>query len=169
MGLHAGFVTVQLPLAEDESVRQRGATTGNMHGATASIVEGGEVVQPAITIPGPAGDWAVDDRGPPETEEQGRKHSPTLKRTADHDHDRADAEEQLVETEDNLGEVDAAGRRSSGDILETKVRKISDEWACGARVCQRVSPEHPLEGNDLVRTIRSANLFLLRSFGVESA
>lgn len=82
---------------------------------------------------------------PPESEEERREHATTLKGATDHDHDRANAEEELIEAEQDLWQV--AGR-SSHDILQAKVGHVTNEGSGGCGVGKGVSPEHPLEGDD---------------------
>lgn len=154
MRLHHRLVAVKLSLSEYQSIGQGRATTGDVDRATTSIIERRQVIQPAAAVPGPAGDGAVNDGGPPETEEQRRDDTTALESTTNHDHDCADAEEQLIQAKDNLGKIGATRGRCSRNILKTEVCEISDEWAGCSRIGKRITPEHPLEGDDLRENIR---------------
>lgn len=158
MGLHHGLLAVYLSLAENQSIGQGGATTGDVDGATTGIIERWQVIEPAAGVPGPAGDGAVDDCGPPEAEEQRWDDTTALEGSTDHDHDRADAEEELVEAEDNLGEIAATWGRCRGDVLETEVCEISDEGTSRSRIGEGITPEHPLEGDDLDESLSEKQL-----------
>ena len=83
-----GFLARALALAEDEGVRQCGPARGDVHGTAAGEVETGQVVEPAVRIPGPVRDRAVHDGGPPETENQRWDDAAAFKCASDHDHDR---------------------------------------------------------------------------------
>lgn len=105
-------------------------------------------VEPAIRVPCPASNGAVDKSGPEEAENERRNDSTTLKGAANNDLNSASTEEELVETEDNLRNVGVADRRRRHDILHAKVGKVTNEGAGSAAVSQRVSPKHPLERGD---------------------
>lgn len=105
-------------------------------------------VQPAIRVPCPASNGAVDKSGPEEAENERRNDSSTLKCTSNNDLNSASTEEELVETEDNLGNVGVADRRRRHDILHAKVGEVTNEGPGSAAVSQRVSPKHPLECGD---------------------
>lgn len=158
MRLHHGLLAVYLSLAENQSIGQGGATTGDVDGATTGIIERWQVIEPAAGVPGPAGDGAVDDRGPPEAKEQRWDDTAALESSTDHDHDRADAEEELVEAEDNLGEIGATWGRCRGDVLETEVCEITDEGTSRSRIGEGITPEHPLEGDDLDESLSEKQL-----------
>lgn len=57
-----------------------------MDGASASEVDRGQVVQPALAAPGPACQGAVDDGSPAEAEDQGGDDVASLEGPADNDH-----------------------------------------------------------------------------------
>jgi len=111
-------------------------------------VERREVVEPALGVPGPAGDRAVDDRRPAEAKDEGWQDAAALEGTANDNLHCASAELQLVEAEDDLRDVCVVWRRRSGDILETEVGQVPDEGVRAAAVGETVAPEHPLEGCD---------------------
>lgn len=62
-----------LSLAQDQGVGQRGPARRDVDGSTARVVQGGEVVEPAVGVPCPAGEGTVDDGCPAEAEDQARK------------------------------------------------------------------------------------------------
>lgn len=57
-------------LAQNERVCQTSPSRRDVHGSTSSKVERGQRVQPAVTVPGPTRNGAVDDRGPEEGKDQ---------------------------------------------------------------------------------------------------
>ena len=75
-----------------------------MDRSTSSIVKGGKIVEPSVTVPGPAGDRAVDNGSPNKGEQQRWKNSATLKGAADHDLTGTGAEEELVQAKDDVGD-----------------------------------------------------------------
>ncbi|KAH0238759.1 hypothetical protein KCV06_g575, partial [Aureobasidium melanogenum] len=85
-----------------EFVSQSCPTTRDVDGTTASVVERGKLGKPTIGIPCPAGDGAVDNGAPAETEDERRKDATTLESTTNDDLDCASGEEKLVETEDDF-------------------------------------------------------------------
>lgn len=133
-------------LAQHQRVRQRGPAAGNVHGAAAGKVERGQRVQPAAGVPGPAGDGAVDDGGPPEAEDERGHDAAALKGAAHHDLHRAGAEEELVQAEDDVRDGGVADARGGDDVLQAEVGEVADKGARGAAVGQGEAPEHPLEG-----------------------
>ena len=55
-----------LSLAKHEGIGQCGPTGSNVHRSTTSKVQRRQLVEPAVGVPSPACDGAVDNRGPPE-------------------------------------------------------------------------------------------------------
>ena len=76
-----------------------------MHGPAAGVVEGGQVVEPAVGVPGPAGDGAVDDCRPQEAEDEGGHDAAAFEGAADDELHGDSAEEELVQAEDDFGDV----------------------------------------------------------------
>lgn len=109
---------------------------------------GSHVIQPAVGVPRPAGDRAVDDGRPEEAKDQRWNDAAALKSATDDNLDSAGAEQQLVQAEYNLRDSGVARGRRRHDILEPKVGQVADERACRSAVGQAVSPEHPLNGHD---------------------
>src|SRR6266511_5397453 len=116
-----------------------------MDGPSASKVERREIKQPAIGIPDPASNRAIDNRRPKEPEDERRNNTSTLERATDDDFDRACTEQHLIETEDNIRDIWGSNRRSSANIHHSKVRHIADERSCGTGVRKGEPPKHPLE------------------------
>ena len=58
-----------------------------MDWATSCEVKSGEIVKPAVGVPGPAGDRAVDDCGPEEGEDERRNDTTSLKSATYYDLD----------------------------------------------------------------------------------
>jgi hypothetical protein len=117
-----------------------------MDGSTTSEVQTRELVEPAIGIPCPAGNWAVHDRCPEEPKNQGWEDTTSLEGTSDDNHDSTRTEKHLVEAKHDTRNVRRPNRRISHNVDHSKIRKVSDERASRARIRQRKSPKHPLEG-----------------------
>ena len=94
-----------LPLPKHNSIRQTSPSTSNMDRSATGKVESWQIVKPAIRIPCPAGDRAVHDCGPEKAKNQRREDTTTLKGASNDDLYCACAEQQLVQTEDDLGDV----------------------------------------------------------------
>ena len=70
-----GFVcqslcSIATALAEIDGDGERRSTRRNVHGGTAGEVEAAHDEGPAVGVPGPVGDWVVDDGGPDEDEDE---------------------------------------------------------------------------------------------------
>ena len=102
---HMPRLTLQLPLPEHKRIRQRRPPRRNVHGPATGVVEGGQVVEPAVGVPGPAGDGAVDDCRPQEPENEGGHDAAAFEGAADDELDGDGAEEELVQAEDDFGDV----------------------------------------------------------------
>lgn len=85
-----------LALAQDEGVGQTCPSGSDVNGSTSCKVKRGEVEEPAIGVPSPASDRAVDYGSPAEGKHQARQDASTFKGATDDDLNRASAEEQLV-------------------------------------------------------------------------
>lgn len=145
VGLVVLVLAVGLSLAEDEGVGERGPAGRDVDGSSSGEVERWELVEPAVGVPGPAGDRAVDDGGPAETEDEGGDETATLEGASDHDHDGTGTEDHLVQAEDNLGDDSRSRRGCDADVLHTEVGEVTDEGVGGAREGERITPEHPLK------------------------
>ena len=71
---------------KDQGVCEGAEPGGDVDGATTGKVKTRKVEEPAIWVPGPIGDRAVDEGTPPEAEDDGGHDTATFKATADHDH-----------------------------------------------------------------------------------
>ena len=71
MCLAVGFLACVLALSEHKGVGKGAPAAGDVDGATAGEIESRELVQPAVGVPGPACDGAVDDGGPEEAKDEG--------------------------------------------------------------------------------------------------
>lgn len=120
-------LAVALALAQDESICQTCPAAGNMDWSTTGVVKLGQVEEPAVRVPGPGGNRAVDNGSPAEGKDQTGQDAAALERTSDQDLDSDGAEEQLVEAEDDLGDVGVAGRGRCGDVSEAEVGHVADE------------------------------------------
>lgn len=67
-----------LSLSEDHAVGEGGATRGDLDRAAAGVVEDAVFVGPAVGVPDPAGDRAVDEGCPPEGEDHGGDEAAAL-------------------------------------------------------------------------------------------
>ena len=100
-----------LALAEYKGVGQTCPARSNVNRSTSGVVKRRQIEEPSVGVPGPAGDRAVHDSGPEEGKDQTRQDASTFERTTNHDLHCACAEEQLVETEHDFGNVGITGRR----------------------------------------------------------
>ncbi len=64
--------------AQDEGVCEGGHARANLDGSSAGIVHHAVIEAPAVDIPSPAGDGAVDESGPSEDEDEEGEHATTL-------------------------------------------------------------------------------------------
>jgi len=151
-------------LAESQSVSKSGPTRCDVNGTATSlngsqqsslqsrtrtyIVERRKVEEPAIGVPCPASDRAVDNGAPAEGEDEGRQNATTLESTTDDNLYCASGEEKLIKTEDDLRKDSTARRGSSGNISQAEVGHVADEGAGSATEGKTVTPEHPLESHD---------------------
>lgn len=72
------LVPLVLPLSENQSICQSTAAGSDVDRASTGEVERGEIEEPTVGIPGPAGNGAVDDGRPAEGENHRRKDAATL-------------------------------------------------------------------------------------------
>lgn len=84
-----------LPAAEHQGVGQGGHAGADFDGAAAGVVHHAVFVGPAVDVPGPAGDRAVDQRGPEEDEDHHRGETAAFGDGADDDGGRGRAELHL--------------------------------------------------------------------------
>lgn len=104
---------------------------------------------PAVGVPDPVGERAVDEGSPEEGEDHGGNNTTTLSNSTDRESSSDSEEHHLVERVQKSRDERRAGRGSSPDLHETEVTHITDEGvAGGGREGKRVSPEIPLEDDD---------------------
>lgn len=90
-----------LTFPENEGIGERGKAGSDMNGSTTSVIEGGKVVEPAIPVPCPAGDRAVDDGSPDEGKEHGGEETSAFESTTNHNLDSSNAEKELEESKED--------------------------------------------------------------------
>lgn len=73
-----------LALSKNEGIRKSTPAAGNVDRSTSSKVERWEIVEPAVGVPCPACNRAVDDCGPEEAKYQAGDDATTLERATDH-------------------------------------------------------------------------------------
>lgn len=159
-------------LAEHETVGQSTGSRGDVHGATASKVVGGQIEEPAVAVPGPVGNGVVNNGRPDEHENNGREHAAPISngtngksrtgrvvslllcsrtkknpKTGLPCYSRNRRKHALVETEQDVREVSRAIGLSNR-LHETKLGEVSEEGVSSAGKGQRVAPEEPLEADD---------------------
>lgn len=83
--------------SEDPRVGQRRHSGTDLDGATTGVVEHAVLEGPAIGIPNPVGQRAVDNGGPKESEDHGGDDTTALSRGSDHQGCGDTAELHLVE------------------------------------------------------------------------
>ena len=71
---------------QDQGVCEGSESGRDMDGATTGKVETGKIEKPAVRIPCPIGDGAVDESTPPETKDNGGHDTTAFKAAAHHDH-----------------------------------------------------------------------------------
>lgn len=92
-------------------------------------------------VPSPAGNWAVHNGGPAESENQGWQNAATFEGSTNDELHSTSTEEHLIQAEDDLGQQSRSRRWSNQDILHAEIGKVTNESACSAGVGERVSPE----------------------------
>lgn len=138
---------VPTTLAQHQGVSQCSRTGSNMHGSTTSKVETTQLEDPTGRIPGPASNGVVDNGGPDEHEDDARQHAATLSNGTNGEgntissqwpipsnssfqlivYSRNRSEHALEDGEEKIRDLGAADGGRGQDILETKVRQITDE------------------------------------------
>lgn len=135
--------------AENPRVGESRHARADLNGDTASIVENTVGEAPAVGVPDPVGERAVDEGGPAEDEDHGGNDSATLSNSADRKSTGDGTEHHLVEGVEEGGNERRADRGSAPDLHEAEVSKITDEGVVGGLgEGQRVAPEVPLEDDD---------------------
>jgi len=73
-----------LPATEDHRIGQGSETGANLNGPATGVIHNTVLVRPAVDVPGPAGQRAVDDRGPYESKDHSWEKATAL---SDSSHD----------------------------------------------------------------------------------
>lgn len=135
--------------AEDPRIGESGQTGANLDGAAAGVVKDAPVEGPAVDVPHPVCQRAVDERQPEEAEDHGGEHAAALRHGADHEGAGHRGEHHLVEGVEELRNKRRARGRRAQRVHEAELLEVADE-AARARGAegQRVAPEVPLEDGD---------------------
>lgn len=138
-----------LPSTEDQGVGEGGQARADLDGASASVVHDAVLEAPAVDVPGPAGDGAVDERGPEEQEDHHGEHAAAFGDGAGGDGGGGGAELHLVEGVEEFGDQGRARAGGAQGVHQAEMREVADE-AAGALggEGEGVAPEVPLEGDD---------------------
>ena len=132
--------------AEHDRVRERGHARDDLDGPAAGVVVDAVVVGPAVDVPDPGRDGAVDDRGPEEHEDDEGQQPAALGDGAGDDGARDGGELHLVQAVEQLRDERAAGAGHAEGVLEAEVPEVTDEAVRGRDAeGERVAPEVPLE------------------------
>lgn len=135
--------------AEDPGVGERGDTGANLDGDTAGIVEDAVLEAPAVGVPDPVGERAVDESGPEEGEDHAGDDTATLGDGADGEGGSDGAEHHLVKRVEQGGDERRADRGGGPDLHEAKVREVANEAVVGGGAeGEREAPKVPLEDDD---------------------
>jgi len=140
-----------LTTSEYHGVGERRHTRNDFDGSTTCVVEDTPAEGPTARSPHPAGDRAVDKRGPDEGEDEERHEATTLSDSTCDNGGGDGAELHLVESEEKVGDKRRAGTGYGESVHETEFPEVADEAVGrGLAECKRVSPEVPLEADDRV-------------------
>lgn len=135
--------------AEDPRVGQSRHTGTDLDGDTTSVVEDTVLETPAVGVPHPVSERAVDEGGPAEDEDHARNDATALGNGTDREGTSDSAEHHLVEGVKEGGDERRSDRGGAPDLHETKVLEITDEGVAGRLgEGERVTPEIPLEDDD---------------------
>lgn len=134
---------------EDPRVGERRHAGADLDGDTASVVKDTVLETPAVRVPDPVGERAVDESGPEEDEDHAGNDATSLSDGADSKGTGDGAEHHLVEGVEEGGDERGADRGGAPDLHEAKVLEVADEGVAGRLAeGERVSPEIPLKDDD---------------------
>lgn len=119
-----------------------------MDRCTTSKIETSHLVGPSRRIPGPAGDWVVNDGGPDKHEYDAGKHATSLGDSTSCESHGDGREHALVDCEEQIRDLCGTHRRLAQYILKPKVGQVSNIGGRRVRKSQRVTPKEPLERRD---------------------
>lgn len=135
--------------AEDPRVGEGGHARADLDGDAAGVVEHAVLEAPAVGVPDPVGEGAVDEGGPAKGEDHGGDDAATLGHGTDGEGRGDGAEHHLVERVQQGGDQRRADRGRAPDLHEAKVSKVADEGVVrGLAEGEGVAPEVPLEDDD---------------------
>ena len=135
--------------AKDPRVGQRGNTGSDLDRNSSSIIEDAVLEAPAVGVPDPVGQGAVDQGGPAKDEDHGRDDTTALGDGTNSQGCGDGAEHHLVEGVEESRDEWRADRGRAPDVHEAEMMKVTDEGI--SRVLaegKRVSPKVPLENDD---------------------
>lgn len=139
MWLCVRLLTTVLSFAQDGSVGKGTPSGADVDRSSTGKIQAREFEQPAVGVPCPTCDWAIDQCSPEKGEHEGGNDAATFEGTTNHDLDRASTEHELVEAEDNFWNVGATDGGGDSDILHAEVCKVTDEGSGCTRVGKGVS------------------------------
>lgn len=135
--------------AEDPGVGESRHAGTDLDGDTTGVVEDAVLEGPAVGVPNPVCERAVDEGSPEEDEDHAGNDAATLSNGADGKRTSDGAEHHLVEGVEEGGNERGADRGGAQDLLETEVVHVADEGVSGCLAeGERVAPEIPLEDDD---------------------
>jgi hypothetical protein len=138
--------------AKDPGVGEATDAGADLDRTAPSIVEDAPLEPPAVDVPGPAGDGAVDEGDPEEAEDHRGHHTTALGDGAHEDTDGDGAELELEERVEEIGNERRAGRRAAEHVPHEGVVEVADvAIGRGRGEGERVRPEVPREDGDRVR------------------
>jgi len=139
--------TVATSLSKHIRISQRGASGSNMHRSSTGKIETTLIKNPALRIPGPAGDRVVDDGGPNEHVDDTWQHTASLGYGAHSQSNGNASEHALVNTKHEIRNAAAPNGWRSKHIFEAEVIQSTNKFSGLVRKGQRIAPEEPLEGD----------------------
>lgn len=134
---------------EDAGVCKTTDTRADFDGAATSVVKDTPFIGPAIGVPDPVGDRAVDYGCPDEAEDHSGEETAALSDAAHDDCEGDCAEHALVESKEQLGH-ERGGRGGRGEyVAKANGAEVADEGVGGGRrESEGEAPEIPLRDGD---------------------
>ncbi|KAH3675705.1 hypothetical protein WICPIJ_009292 [Wickerhamomyces pijperi] len=115
VGALAGHWIVSL--TKNQGVHQGTVTRGNVHWTTTSVIQATQLSQPTFRVPGPTGNWTVDNGDPDEKENHHRTQSGSFTGTTNHQTTSDTGKHTLEEAEHDVWERTDDGR-STKDVSQ---------------------------------------------------
>ena len=110
-----------LALAQHKGVGETGPTGSNVDRSASCVIKRGQVEEPSVGVPGPAGDRVVDDGGPDEHEDDAGQHAAALGDGSDGQGYCYASEHSLVDGEEEVGDLVAAYAGGAEDVAKADV------------------------------------------------